>query len=191
MPIVTCSWNITRIALECTLEYYEILHSRFALEHRYGAIGVQLFGGLIWEGNPALHNTTFEASGYGPNNFNDYASSLVTLFELLVVNNWMITMDGFVKASGTKWARMYFVSWWLLAVVIVLNIVIAYIVASFPKKRRELLIRNRDEEELKQFLQIRRATSTRFSTSRSQTSGGRSHLSTLAWLEAASEVRRR
>ena len=37
MPIVTCSWNITRIALECTLEYYEILHSRFALEHRYAA----------------------------------------------------------------------------------------------------------------------------------------------------------
>ena len=115
----------------------------------------------------------------------------MTLFELLVVNNWMITMDGFVKVSGTKWSRMYFVSWWLLAVVIVLNIVIAYIVASFPKKRRELLNRNRDEEELKQFLQLRRATSTRFSTSRSQTSGGRSHLSTLAWLEAASEVRRR
>ena len=35
MPIVTFSWNITRIALECTLEYYEILHSRFALERRY------------------------------------------------------------------------------------------------------------------------------------------------------------
>ena len=39
MPIVTFSWNITRIALECTLEYYEILNSRFALEHRYTADG--------------------------------------------------------------------------------------------------------------------------------------------------------
>ena len=35
MPIVTYSWNIARIALECTLEYYEILNSRFSLEHRY------------------------------------------------------------------------------------------------------------------------------------------------------------
>ena len=95
----------------------------------YGAIGVQLFGGLIWEGNPALHNTTFEASGYGPNNFNDYASSLVTLFELLVVNNWMITMDGFVKASGTKWAYV-FVSWWLRVVIVLKD---AYIVASFRR----------------------------------------------------------
>ena len=34
MPIVTFSWNITRISLECTLEYYEILNSRFALEHQ-------------------------------------------------------------------------------------------------------------------------------------------------------------
>jgi hypothetical protein len=157
-------------------------------------------------------------SGYEPNNFNDYASSLVTLFELLVVNNWMITMDGFVKASGTKWARMYvislslslmypfytthhhihiitryFVSWWILAVVIVLNIVIAYIVASFPKKRRELLNRNRDEDELKHFFQLQRCKSTRFSTSTSNrlstSRGVRSYLSTLAWLEAVSEGR--
>ena len=27
------------------------------------------------------------------NNFNDFTSALVTLFELMVVNNWFITMD--------------------------------------------------------------------------------------------------
>jgi two pore calcium channel protein 2 len=53
----------------------------------YAAIGMYLFGGKLRMEDPILANTTYGRSNYYANNFNDYASTLVTLFELLVVNN--------------------------------------------------------------------------------------------------------
>ena len=53
----------------------------------YGAVGVSLFGGKIYVGNPNLNNTDFHTSNYYALNFNDFASAMVTLFQLLVVNN--------------------------------------------------------------------------------------------------------
>ncbi|MFN3504403.1 MAG: hypothetical protein ACK4ZJ_19340, partial [Allorhizobium sp.] len=50
-------------------------------------------------------------------------SAMVTLFELLVVNNWFVIMDGFVAAAGTRWARLFFIAFYVTAVIIVLNLV--------------------------------------------------------------------
>lgn len=53
----------------------------------YAVVGMHLFGGKIVEGDAALAKINFGKSNYYSNNFNDFASSLVTLFELLIVNN--------------------------------------------------------------------------------------------------------
>lgn len=60
----------------------------------FGQIAIPLFGGDIYEGNPALVNSTFAESNYFANNFNDFGSSMMTLFVLLIVNNWFVIMDG-------------------------------------------------------------------------------------------------
>jgi hypothetical protein len=54
----------------------------------FGLIGIRVFGGLLNTENPALHGTAFEAASYFPNNFNDFGSTCVTLFDLMVINNW-------------------------------------------------------------------------------------------------------
>lgn len=63
----------------------------FALMALYAEVGLQLFGGKIYVGNPALKGL----SGFSDpkstmsmyaNNFNDFPSAMVTLFQLLVVN---------------------------------------------------------------------------------------------------------
>ncbi len=48
---------------------------------------MELFGGLVYVSNPDLVNSTFAKSNYYSNNFKDFGSSMMTLFELLVVNN--------------------------------------------------------------------------------------------------------
>ena len=48
---------------------------------------MELFGGEIRISNASLDNSTFAESDYYSNNFNDFGSSMMTLFELLVVNN--------------------------------------------------------------------------------------------------------
>ena len=41
---------------------------------------------------------------------NDMAGGMVLLFELLIVNNWFVLVDGFTSVSPFgNWARIYFV----------------------------------------------------------------------------------
>lgn len=57
------------------------------LMFEYAAVGMQLFGGKLVVGDPQLANITYGQANFYSNNFNDFASSLTTLFELLIVNN--------------------------------------------------------------------------------------------------------
>jgi two pore calcium channel protein len=108
----------------------------FALMTLYAQIGLQAFGGKIYVGNPDLKNTNFAEHDYYVNNFNDYATAMVTLFELLVVNKWYVIMDGVVAATS-KVFRLYFISFYAVAVVMVLNLVVAFILEAFFEKEME------------------------------------------------------
>ncbi|TMW62144.1 hypothetical protein Poli38472_009637 [Pythium oligandrum] len=96
----------------------------------YAAVGVQLFGGKLVRGDPRLAEVAYGKDDYYPNNFNDYASAITTLFELLIVNNWNVIMEG-VETVTSKWCRVYFLSFYVIAVVMVLNLVIAFIVEAY------------------------------------------------------------
>eukprot|EP00033_Pygsuia_biforma_P006507 GCRY01007295.1.p1 GENE.GCRY01007295.1~~GCRY01007295.1.p1 ORF type:complete len:227 (+),score=67.50 GCRY01007295.1:129-809(+) len=98
----------------------------------FAVLGLQLFGGLIRLDNAALSGTTFATSGYYVLNFNDFASALVTLFCLLVVNNWYIIMDGHVAVTS-EWARVFFLLFYFFGVVICLNLIVAFILEVFMK----------------------------------------------------------
>ncbi|TMW62135.1 hypothetical protein Poli38472_009628 [Pythium oligandrum] len=96
----------------------------------YAAIGMLLFGGKLAEGDPRLAETAYGKANYYSNNFNDFPSALTTLFELLIVNNWFVTMDGTVAVTSA-WSRLYFISFYVIGVVMVLNLAIAFIVEAF------------------------------------------------------------
>jgi len=108
----------------------------FALMTLYAQIGLQAFGGKIYVGNPDLKSTEFAQDDYYVNNFNDYASAMVTLFELLAVNKWYVIMDGVVAATSKEF-RLYFISFYCIAVVMVLNLVVAFILEAFFEKEME------------------------------------------------------
>ena len=93
----------------------------------YATYGVQQFGGLAYANNPDLEGTTFLASGYLDMNLNDFSSAIVTLVCQCVVNNWFVIMDGYVAMSGTELTRIYFITFYFIATVFVLNLVIVVI----------------------------------------------------------------
>ena len=78
-----------------------------------------------------MANSSFGLADYYPNNFNDVASGIVTLFELLIVNNWFVISSGFEAVTPTWWARLYFISFWVVGVLICLNVVVAFAIDSF------------------------------------------------------------
>ena len=56
----------------------------------FALIGMLIFGGKIKRDSPEIIYDTSIPNNYYLNNFNDFGTSLVTLFSLMIVNNWMI-----------------------------------------------------------------------------------------------------
>ena len=95
----------------------------WALFSVYAELGVLVFGGTFYLGD--AYEKAHPGTLYTYCNFNDFGSAMVTLFELLLVNNWMVIMDEAVVATN-QWARVYFMSWWVAAVLVMFNLLIAF-----------------------------------------------------------------
>uniref|UniRef100_A0AAY5EHS8 Two pore channel protein 2 n=1 Tax=Electrophorus electricus TaxID=8005 RepID=A0AAY5EHS8_ELEEL len=113
----------------------------------YAIIGMWLFHGaipapagssLVVEIMNSTSNFTMECGSYEqleywPNNFDDFASSLVLLYDVMVVNNWQVFMDAYTRYT-TEWSKLYFVSWWLTSSVMWVNLFVALILENFTYK---------------------------------------------------------
>lgn len=143
--VVHTIWNIkTAVSMYGTI--LVILYYMFAV------VGMEIFAGKIYEGNRTLTGSTFEegspfyidihssnpmlegsefaADGYYANNFNDPLSAFVTLFELMVVNQWHVLTEGHVLLTD-KSKRIFFVCFHMITVVLILNIFIAFVIEAF------------------------------------------------------------
>uniref|UniRef100_A0A8C6CFI9 Two pore channel protein 2 n=1 Tax=Monodon monoceros TaxID=40151 RepID=A0A8C6CFI9_MONMO len=107
----------------------------------FAIIGVTLFRGVIVApGNSSLAPDngsapcgSFEQLEYWTNNFDDFAAALVTLWDVMVVNNWQVFLDAFRRYAG-PWSKIYFVLWWLVSSVIWVNLFLALILENFLHK---------------------------------------------------------
>lgn len=70
------------------------------------------------------------AGYYQLNSFNNILLAYVLLFEQMIVNNWFVAMNGHVYMTG-EWARIYFMVFFLFAVQVVTNVIVAFIIDSF------------------------------------------------------------
>ncbi|UXI16486.1 mediator of RNA polymerase II transcription subunit 6 [Sarcoptes scabiei] len=84
-------------------------------------------------------NTTLEpyyqsngstTSLYYLNNFQDLITSYVTLFELMVVNNWQIPMQAYVIVTENSWSQLFFITFYVISLVVI-TIVISFVLDTF------------------------------------------------------------
>jgi len=118
--------------------FRQVVSALFVVFYIYSTIGVQLFGGSINKDNPALQGSDFSASGtvgYWANNFNDFGSGLVVLFELMVVNNWFIIAGGLAAVSPGSdqvgWA--FCISFYVCIHVVILNVLVTSVVECYER----------------------------------------------------------
>ncbi|KAF3965207.1 hypothetical protein CMV_010579 [Castanea mollissima] len=97
----------------------------------YCSLGVQIFGGLVSAGNASLDGTDLSDDDYLLFNFNDYPNGMVTLFNLLVMGNWQAWMQSYKELTGTAWSLTYFVSFYLITVLLLLNLIVAFVLEAF------------------------------------------------------------
>lgn len=130
-----------------------ILALQFLVCSLFSLLGMHLFGGLVYDGNPALAGTEYLTLGFETFNYNDYASAMATSFNLCVVNKWYVIMDGYATATNSRWTRTFFIAFWAVAVVFTLNVVVAFFTEAFTSQMekaermrdREMRLRNADE----------------------------------------------
>lgn len=111
-----------------------ILILQFLICSSFSLLGVHLFGGKVYIGHPLLENTEYANGHLFAFNYNDYASALVTSFNLCVVNNWYVIMDAYAFVTETPWSRSFFIVFWAVAVAFSLPIVVAFFVEAFVKQ---------------------------------------------------------
>lgn len=74
-------------------------------------------------------NGTSVLGYYYLNTFENLVTSGITLFELTVVNNWFILMNGYASVAS-QWSRVYFMAFYVFTM-IVLTIVVASVLEAF------------------------------------------------------------
>ena len=117
--------------------------------YSFAVVGMALFAGCVTEvvedGGPGHWNTSNTTVG-GPQwkdtmfgqeefyyvlNFDSLYSSFMTLFMLMIQNNWHVTVDGYVQCTGTKHVRGYFISFNVVTAMILINIFIGVVLDMF------------------------------------------------------------
>ncbi|XP_016068908.1 PREDICTED: two pore calcium channel protein 2 [Miniopterus natalensis] len=108
----------------------------------FAIVGINLFRGVIVipPGNRSLAPDncsapcgSYEQLEYWANNFDDFAAALITLWNVMVVNNWQVFLDAYQRYSS-PWSKIYFVLWWLVSSVIWVNLFLALILENFLHK---------------------------------------------------------
>lgn len=126
--------------------------------YSFAIVGMEFFCGILYPNccntstvanayrrvNHTVGNETQVEDGfYYLNNFDHLLNSFVTLFELTVVNNWYIIMEG-VTSQTSHWSRLYFMTFYIVTMV-VMTIIVAFILEAFVF-RMNYSRKNKDSE---------------------------------------------
>lgn len=124
--------------------YYRLGLLLLMVFYIFATIGEQIFGGRMQP--EALKGSGYAAAQYWPLNFDDFPSGLVTLFCIMVINNWFVLAAGFMEVT-TPYAAAFFVLFFVIVNLIVLNILIALIIDTSAVVREEIVEDEQVDEE--------------------------------------------
>ncbi|KAI6660872.1 hypothetical protein LOD99_13596 [Oopsacas minuta] len=104
-----------------------------SLYYFYAFLGMMLFSDVDRRVKPGARQKvcgTFEEMEFFANNFQDFYAAIIVLWDLMIVNNWNVFVEAYRKAY-TEWVTIYFFSWYILSVIIGINLLIAIILEAF------------------------------------------------------------
>ena len=113
----------------------------FIVMYIFAILGMECFGHTLkvehFDGDKTkietFKNSSYFRLNYHENNFDDFPHAMVTLFEQMVVNNWPIVMEGAMASHG--WiASIYFIAFYLVCVVCIMNVLVAFLIDAYQTK---------------------------------------------------------
>lgn len=104
----------------------------FVCVYAYAYLGVILFGGLIYEGNPNLEDTDYRDSNFDILNFNDMGLALVSLFVNLTVSFVPEFYFAFTAVLRVPFvSEIFWVSFYVVGGLMIFNVYASFIIDLF------------------------------------------------------------
>lgn len=126
--------------LRVTKEIASLFGVVFVLFYPYAIIGMDNFGGL-YRGNPVLTAQNpplaYVQQDFWALNFQDLTSAYVTMFHILAVNNWWVTLEAAERVAPPAMAEMFFISFVIICSVLIINIMVAFVLEKFVATFKE------------------------------------------------------
>jgi len=134
----------------------------------YTVVGIEAFGAksqeawenategtsysdMVYEVPKNSDDASYSEMSYSKSvNFQNPQNTLITLFSLMMVNNWHIIHDAVEVVAGTdvKWAvSFYFVSFHIIAVIVVMNLVVSTFLESYLKDWTKAKYHKQEKQE--------------------------------------------
>ena len=125
----------------------------YTVFYTYAFVGEAVWGGRVTTTSVQVSDPNVPGLYYLMN-FNDFGSSLVTLFHIMVVNNWWITCNMFIDIQGSDWPQYFFVSFWILTVLIIFNLVISNVIEIYDSVESEVASKFNQRKYAKELISL-------------------------------------
>eukprot|EP00948_MAST-09A_sp_MAST-9A-sp1_P001762 g1762.t1 len=89
--------------------------------------------GITTESLDKLLKSSYGEAKYYSNNFNSFGTAMVVMWEMTIVNNWVVIMEGYLAVTQTIFTSFYFILVYMLIVLIMMNITTAYFIDAYHK----------------------------------------------------------
>jgi len=119
--------ELFRLIIRLLPTYMSIVKMLMILYFIAFAIGRFFFGGMIYSTNPLLAGSPFAQQAMWAMNFNDCTSGLVTLFVLMIVNNFGTLAQAYSLVYGNWWPLVFIIGFFIVCNLVVLNILVALV----------------------------------------------------------------
>ena len=93
-----------------------------------------MFAGRLHR-SPAVQSSPYGQQQFWALNFDTPLDAAIVVLHQLVVNNWPVIVDGLSAGYGSSWPRLWFGMMYMLQVLVVLNVVLAFLIESFSTQR--------------------------------------------------------
>ena len=136
-----------------TIPFLSMTANLYTIFYTYGFIGQ-----LIWGGKVQVMSAQQEDASipdlYYLMNFNDFGSSMLTLFHIMIVNNWYFTCNMYIDISKNLVPQFFFISFWVFTVLIIFNLVISNVIEIYDSVEESVKLRFRKNCQAKQLIRI-------------------------------------
>ena len=120
-----------------TLPFLFTMVNLYTLFYSYAYWGEIMWGGMITTKSKQILDSD-QPTLYYLMNFNDFGASMVTLFHIMVVNNWFITCNMYIDITENEIPKFFFISFWIFTVLIIFNLVISNIIEIYDSVEADI-----------------------------------------------------